>query len=213
MVPIINKRNGEVVGGVGCLCVIDMIQPTVENTLKTREEVAAISIYSSNGFVIASYVPDRVGKMLKDVDTIYGSNIDAAFSAVQKGEEFECSSYAPTLKTNVEITMQPFPLGNSGATWSIMIASARSYILKEVNYMTRFTIIIAVIAIIIAAVIVYFVLQSTTKPIVKVSETLKDISEGEGDLTHVITVSSKDEVAALPCTSIKHLKKSKTWCS
>jgi methyl-accepting chemotaxis protein len=52
MVPIINRRNGAVVGGVGCLCVIDAIQPTVENTIKTREDVAAAVIYSSNGFII-----------------------------------------------------------------------------------------------------------------------------------------------------------------
>jgi len=210
MVPIINRRNNEVVGGVGCLCVIDAIQPTIENTMKTREEVAAISIYSSNGFIIASYVPERVGKMLKDVDTIYGENIDNAFSAVQKGAGFECSSYAPTLKTNVEITMQPFPLGNSGATWSIMIASPRSYILKEVNEMTEFTIIIAAIAIVIAAVIIYFTVQSTTKPIVKVAETLKDISEGEGDLTRRIAVSSKDEVGDLALYFNKTLEKIKT---
>ncbi|MCL1955448.1 MAG: methyl-accepting chemotaxis protein, partial [Brevinematales bacterium] len=197
MVPIINHRNGEVVGGVGCLCVIDAIQPTIENTMKTREEIAAISIYSSNGFIIASYVPERVGKMMKDVDTIYGENMDNAFSAVQKGEEFSCSSYAPVLHTNVEITMQPFPLGSSGATWTIMIASARTYILKEVNQMTMFTIILAAIAIVISAVIIYFTLNATTAPIVKVSETLKDISEGEGDLTRSIHVASKDEVGDL----------------
>jgi len=209
MVPIINHRNGQVVGGVGCLCVIDAIQPTVENTIKTREEVAAISIYSSNGFIIASYVPERVGKMMKDVDTIYGEHMDAAFSAIQKGEEFECSSYAPVLKTNVEITMQPFPMGNSGATWTIMIASARTYILKEVNYMTKFTIILAIIAVVISAVIIYFTVQSTTNPIVKVSETLKDISEGEGDLTRSITINTKDEVGDLAIYFNKTLEKIK----
>ncbi|MDR2729734.1 MAG: hypothetical protein LBB81_02415, partial [Treponema sp.] len=53
MVPIINPRTNEVVGGVGCLLVIDGIQPTIENTLKTREEITAMAIYSSNGFIMA----------------------------------------------------------------------------------------------------------------------------------------------------------------
>jgi len=209
MVPIINHRNGEVVGGVGCLCVIDAIQPTIENTIKTREEIAAISIYSSNGFVIASYVPDRVGKMMKDVDLLYGKYMDDAVKAVQNGESFACSSYAPALKADVEITIQSFPMGSSGNSWSIMVASTKTYILKEVNAMTRFTIILAIIAIIISAVIIYFTLQSTTNPIVKVADTLRDISEGEGDLTRSIAVASKDEIGDLALYFNKTLEKIK----
>ncbi|MDR2575105.1 MAG: methyl-accepting chemotaxis protein, partial [Treponema sp.] len=209
MVPIINRRNNEVVGGIGCLCVIDAIQPTIENTIKTREEISASAIYSSNGFIIGHYTPERVGKMMKDVDIIYGKYLDDAFRAVQKGEEFICSSYSPALKSDVEITIQSFPMGDSGKSWSIMVASTKAYILREVNEMTIFTIIIAAITIIVAAVIVYIVLHNTTQPIVKVAETLKDISEGEGDLTRSITVTSKDEVGDLALYFNKTLEKIK----
>jgi methyl-accepting chemotaxis protein len=209
MVPIINRRNNEVVGGVGCLCVIDAIQPTIENTIKVREEISAMVIYSSNGFIIAHYTPERIGKMMRDVDVVYGKYMDEAVKAVQNGEEWAGSSYSPALKSDVEITIQPFPLGNSGKSWSVMVASTRSYILREVNEMTIFTIIIAAITIVIAAVIVYLVLHSTTQPIVKVAETLKDISEGEGDLTRSIPVTSKDEVGDLALYFNKTLEKIK----
>jgi len=197
MVPIINHRNNEVVGGVGCLCVIDAIQPTIENTIKTREEISGIGIYSSNGFIIAHFVPERVGKQLIDVDVIYGNKIKEANQAVLDGKEYICESFSPSLNSDVEITIVPFPLGSSGESWSIMVAATKTYILKEVTAMTRFTIILAAIAIVIAAVIVFFALSSTTKPIVKVAETLKDISEGEGDLTRSIVIKSKDEVGDL----------------
>jgi methyl-accepting chemotaxis protein len=206
MVPIINRRNGEVVGGVGCLCVIDAVQSTIENTIRTREEIAASVIYSSNGFIIGSYAPERVGKKLLDVDNIYGEHIQAANQAVNKGEEFTCTSYSAVLKSDVEIIIIPFPLGNSGKSWSVMITATRSFILKEVNEMTKFTIIIAAIAIVIAAIIVFFSLNSTTAPIVKVAETLKDISEGEGDLTRSIPVGSKDEVGDLALYFNKTIK-------
>jgi len=209
MVPIINSRNNEVVGGVGALCVIDAIQPTIENTIKTREEVSAVSIYSSNGFIIANIVPERIGKKMTEAETLYGDYLKDASQAVLEGKTFTCSSFSPVLNTNVEITIMPIPIGNSGQTWSIMLASSRSYILKEVNTLTMFTIILASIAIVIAAVIVYFVLHTTTKPIVKVAETLKDISEGEGDLTHTIAVSSKDEVGDLALYFNKTLEKIK----
>jgi methyl-accepting chemotaxis protein len=66
--------------------------------------------------------------------------------------------------------------------------------LAEVHSITRFTIILAVLAIAAAAVIIYFVLKRTTKPIVTVANTLKDIPEGEGDLTRTIPEKGNDEI-------------------
>jgi methyl-accepting chemotaxis protein len=209
MVPIINRRTNEIVGGVGCLNVIDMIQPTLENVIRTREEISATSIYSNNGFILASYVKERVGKNLIDVDTIYGQHINAANQAVRDGEEFSCTSYSSVLNSEVEMVIMPVAMGNSGNTWSVMIASTRSYILKEVNELTRFTAIIAVITIVIAVVIIYLILSSTTKPIVMVADTLKDISEGEGDLTKTVNIHSKDEIGDLAKYFNQTLKKIK----
>jgi len=207
MVPIVSTRSKDVVGAVGGLIKIDGMQPTVENTVKTRPEVAAVSIYSSNGFVMASYVKERIGKNMREVDTIYGDHLDDAYQAVVQGKEFVCHSYSAVLKTEVEIVIEPLPIGDSGVTWSVMIASADDYILKEVNDMRKFTFIIVAVAIVISVVIVYFAIDNTTKPIVKVANTLKDISEGEGDLTKSITVNSKDEVGDLSHYFNKTLEK------
>jgi len=97
----------------------------------------------------------------------------------------------------MKMTIAPIPLEASPTTWAVMIGSTESYIMREVNVITRFTIILTSIAIVVTVVIVYFVLNNTTKPIVKVADTLKDISEGEGDLTKTITVNSNDEVGDL----------------
>jgi methyl-accepting chemotaxis protein len=196
-VPIINLRTGEVVGSVSCLLNIAQIQPTVEELIKNHDEISAMSIYSNNGFILANIVPDRIGKMLTAAETVYGKYLQAANQAVFDGKPFSCTSYSPLLNTNVEIKITPFTIGGSDTTWSIMIASAESYILKEVNEMTLFTVIIATIAIVASAVIVFFIVNNTIKPIVKVADTLKDISKGEGDLTRKITVSSKDEIGDL----------------
>jgi methyl-accepting chemotaxis protein len=101
------------------------------------------------------------------------------------------------LGTNVEIIIEPFQIGNSSTTWSVMIGSAESYILAPVNEMTRFTIILAGIALVVSAAIIFFILVRVTKPIVMVTENLKDIAEGEGDLTKLINIKSKDEVGDL----------------
>jgi len=197
VVPILNKRTNEVVGAVGCQLDINIMQPRIEQTMKDFDEVSAISIYTNTGYIMASYRPERIGKNMVDAEVQFGSYANAALQAVKAGQEYECYSYAPTLKENIQIAIANIPIGSSKTNWSVMIGSAESYIKKDVNEMTRFTIILAAIALVAAVVIIYFVLGATTAPIVKVSNTLKDISEGEGDLTKTVNINSKDEVGDL----------------
>ncbi|GBU26689.1 methyl-accepting chemotaxis protein [Treponema sp. R8-4-B8] len=197
VVPILNKRLNEIVGAVGCQLDIDMIQPRIEQTMKDFDEVSAISIYTNTGFVMASYRPERIGKNMLDAEVQFGNYINKALDAVKNGIEFECFSYAPTLKENIQIAIANVPIGSSKTNWSVMVGSVESYIMKEVRAIERFSIILVSISLVAAVVLIYFVLNNTTAPIVKVANTLKDISEGEGDLTRSVAVSSKDEVGDL----------------
>jgi len=209
MVPIINKRLNETVGVIGCQLDISLLQPRVDATIKQYDEVSALAIYSGNGFVMASYVPEHIGKMFMDSETEFGSYINEAFDAVKAGKEYECFSYSPVLKTNLQIAVTPVALGNSGTTWAIMVGSTEDYIMKDVNQLKMFVIILASIAIVVAVVIIYLVLNNTTRPIVRVADTLKDISEGEGDLTRSIAVNSNDEIGDLSLYFNKTLEKIK----
>jgi len=208
-VPIINPRTNEVVGSVTCLLTIDGAQPKVEETIKGQDEIVAMSIYTNTGFIIANLVPERVGKTLLEAETLYGKYLNAANQAVIDGKEFQCRSHSQVLNTDVSIDLTPLNIGGSDVTWTVMIASSDSYILKDVNDITKFVIILSAIALVISVVVVYFVLDLTTKPIVKVADTLKDISEGEGDLTRSITVSSNDEIGNLALYFNKTLEKIK----
>jgi len=208
-VPIINERNNEVVGSVTCLLTIDGVQPKVEETIKGQDEIVAMSIYTNTGFILANLVPDRIGKTLLDAETVYGKYLNEANNAVINGKPFQCRSHSQVLNTDVSIDLMPLNIGGSDVTWTIMIASSDAYILKDVKAMTSFTIILTAIALVLAAVIVYFTLHGIIKPIVKVADTLKDISEGEGDLTRTIAVSSKDEIGDLALYFNKTLEKIK----
>jgi len=208
-VPITRSTSKEVVGHLCILLDISPIQPLIEGTIKNKEEICSMSIYSGNGTIMGCLVPDRVGKRLIDAETIYGDYLNDVNQAVLQGKEFSCSSYSQVLKSNVKIEIKPIQIADSDNVWSIMIASREDYIMKEVNEITRFTIILAAIAIILAAVIVYFTLHHTTAPIVKVADTLRDISEGEGDLTRTIAISSKDEIGDLALYFNKTLEKIK----
>jgi len=210
-VPIIHHRTNEVIGAVGCLLDMAVIQPTLEKTMRENDDIALMVMYSGNGAILAHFLPERIGKNMFDVDVEYGAAKLAAFNAIKNGEKFSGKSYDPSLDTNIIMSMHSFPIGNSDQTWSVLIGASESHILKPVHDITRFTIILAVLTILIGAVITYFVLHHVTKPLVSVAETLKDISEGDGDLTRSISTTSTDEIGDLAkyfnntLDKIKHL--------
>jgi len=210
-VPIVKYGTKEVVGSVTCLLTIDGAQPTVENVIKNTAGVVAMAIYTNSGFIIANISKEKIGKNLADVETLYGDHLTKVIDIVKNGGEYQLRNYSQVLKMDVSVDLMPAKIGdNSGVTWTIMIASDDDYVLKDVNEMTVFASIIAIIALVISALIVYFTLDITTKPIVHVADTLKDISEGEGDLTRHIDVNSKDEVGELSHFFNKTLEKIKS---
>jgi len=209
--PIIDDDNNEVVGMVTCLLSIEGAQPRVEQTVKESEGIVAMSIYTNTGFIIANLVPARIGKKLIDAETVYGKYIQEANDAVIKGQEKQFPKlYSQTLKTYVSIDLMPFDVGNdTGVTWTIMLAAEDDYVLREINKITGFVTVLSAVALIMAALVVYFTMDFTLKPIIHVSETLKDISEGEGDLTRHIDVNTKDEIGDLSHYFNKTLSKIK----
>ncbi|GHV67390.1 hypothetical protein AGMMS49928_04240 [Spirochaetia bacterium] len=195
-VPIINSQTNEVVGLVGVNILIDAVQPMVQSTINDNHDIAAMAIYSANGTIIGSYQADRVGKNVKEADAgLYGSRINEVANAIANSQPLNLKVYSSVLKTDIEMALLPITIGDG--YWSVMIGAAEEVILDDVHSLTRIVILIAVIVAIIVAVVIFFVLNTTTRPIVNVALTLKDISEGEGDLTKTIAVSSKDEIGDL----------------
>jgi methyl-accepting chemotaxis protein len=116
---------------------------------------------------------------------------------VLRGEKYRLAEYSENLKTELELIIYPFTIGETGAKWALMLGTAKTLILEEINAMIVYTIIVVAVAIVILGLIVFFVSGSITKPIVGVALTLKDISEGEGDLTKTVVIKSKDEIGDL----------------
>jgi methyl-accepting chemotaxis protein len=197
-VPVINPRTGETVARVGCTLSIDAMQPAIEETITNAGgEITIMAIYTDTGFIMGHFIPERVGKKMQDVDVELGEMLPKAVEELESDVNFTGSFYDPTNRVNIELVMTSFPIGNSDVQWTVMIGSSEDYILAPVQQMTLLILIIAIVAIVATAVIIYIVLNSMTHPITRVAANLKDIAEGEGDLTRTITINSKDEVGDL----------------
>jgi methyl-accepting chemotaxis protein len=193
-VPIVNSETDEVVGLVGVRIYIDALQPIIEAARKASG-VAAMTVYSHNGIILAHLFPDRIGKTLAESDvSLFGDHTPRVQAAVENKEILLLTEYSPQLKGKLALVIVPVPIGNGGSSWSIMIGVRESVILAEVRQMQLFTLIVALAAVVVSALVVFFVVSGMTKPIVRVAFTLKDISEGEGDLTKGINIKSKDEI-------------------
>ncbi|MDR2094338.1 MAG: methyl-accepting chemotaxis protein [Treponema sp.] len=197
-VPIIHRLTNQVVGRVGVNVNTAYTQPVIDNAIKAHPDITTMTIYSDNATIIASGVVTQIGKPLKDAQSsLFSAHTAAAYDAVLTGTKYQLAEYSENLKIEMEMIFYPFTIGETGASWALMLGTDKEEILAEVNEMTFFTVILAVIAVVVTAVIIYIVAGSIAKPIVGVALTLKDISEGEGDLTKTIAVNSKDEIGDL----------------
>jgi methyl-accepting chemotaxis protein len=182
---------------VGFLLDISPIQRALEHTISDNSIIAGIAIYFNDGFVMADVEPERIGRNMRDVESMYGDNMEDAYQAVVKGESRQYDGYSPRLNKKVHIELKPIRIGTSDVTWSAMLMVTKDYMLANVRHLTQYTVIAGAIAIAAAAAIIFIVFGMTIKPIEMVSENLKDIAEGEGDLTHTLSIKSSDEVGDL----------------
>jgi len=205
-VPI--RANGRVVGVAGFDLPLSGIQKISQTNKPFPDCVTAV--FSNDGTVTAHFDESRMGKNMKDTEAdMTGPYLNDFTDAVKTGKPFTFSRYIPALKTDMRIFLIPISVGATKTPLSYAIAIMHNTIMAPVYQMLTITLAISgvVLALIILASL--FLSRSISRPIVRVANNLKDISEGEGDLTRTIAVDSKDEIGDLALYFNKTLEKIK----
>jgi len=83
------------------------------------------------------------------------------------------------------------------ADWFLVSFVSKDVVFSEINRMLMLVSLIIVGLMVLTAIFIVILTKRLVKPIINITNTLKDISEGEGDLTKRITVSSNDEIGDL----------------
>ncbi|PIE61018.1 MAG: chemotaxis protein, partial [Desulfobacterales bacterium] len=81
--------------------------------------------------------------------------------------------------------------------WKIVVTTNMDETYAAINKLGKLSLILVAAMVAIATIVILFVANSVTKPIIMVVEGLRDASEGEGDLTKRLVVESRDEVGEL----------------
>ena len=142
---------------------------------------------NSNGIIIAH--PDAKNVLQLDLKTLKGmESINKAMMAGQTGTE----SY---VYKGIDKAAGYAPVKQKG--WSVAATQNASEFLASVVSLRNTIALITLISLVVAGVIIFLAASSITKPINKAVASLKDIAQGEGDLTMRLAVTSRDEVGEL----------------
>ena len=200
----IKDSKGNVVGVVGVNWVSTMQEIVDELIREIYNGKGVAGIFANDSTIVAHFDKERTRdtvennaaekKMLQEQ---HGRIIQAIKNGGENGKIVAINRYSPTFGTDLRILYQPIRVSGIDTPWCLMLAIPMNEMNKPVHEMTVFMIIFAIIMLAAVSVITFFVAQSIVKPIIGVTLTLKDISEGEGDLTRRITTSSNDEVGDL----------------
>jgi methyl-accepting chemotaxis protein len=192
----IHDINNKIVGVAGIDLPLNQIQEISQNQKPFSDSVTAV--FSNNGTVAAHFDPSRLGKNMRETEAdMAGKVMNDFMNAVKNGKPFTFSNYIAALKTKMTMFIIPITIGETATPWSYAIAVMQKTIMSPVYQMINIVIVISVLVLLIVVLIALFMSRSISRPIVNVSWTLKDISEGEGDLTKRLAVKSDDEIGDL----------------
>jgi len=172
---------------------------TIDHLTRELDIAATIFIRENNEYRrIATSLTDNTGKRM--VDTFLDSN-SAAYASVQNGREY--IGLASVLGNNY-ITGY-YPIFESGTKnvigilfLGIDMARIEKMVAENSNTQTAGSIVIGLFLLVFVILVNIVIIRAViTKPISKVTDSLKNISEGEGDLTRRIDFKSNDEIGDL----------------
>jgi len=124
------------------------------------------------------------------VNPAYRSLGNAVTTALKEKEGFINFNYHGTVRYGYYTTI-------SGTSWLLMCSFEKKELDAEVNRIRNASLIVAIPLLIVGLILAFIIGRSIARPVHEVAETLKDIAQGDGDLTHTINVHSKDEIGEL----------------
>jgi methyl-accepting chemotaxis protein len=189
--PII--ANNVVVGRCGAM--LDLTESSaLVSQIKPYGDGRAV-VYANDGTIVAHYDSSMIGKQFRDPRsiTILGEDTASELADTLKTGQAHSGSNAGRI-----FQSYPFYVGDAKSAWTILSSVPENSVFAAVTNLIHMTSIIVVVATIISIIMIFFLLKFTiTDRIAKVANAIKDISEGEGDLTRRLSKTRNDEIGDL----------------
>jgi methyl-accepting chemotaxis protein len=220
---LISRATGQAVVMLASPIFADGLGGTVVGTLVARKSSDALSQMAAE--IKTRYASGYAFLMNKQGVTIAhpdGERVMNQFNPITEAEK------DPTLKSLGDMLSRTLPQKSGvdsysymdetlicgfaevpGYPWTVYVVIEKSDFQASANRMLRIILGIGAVFTLIGIIIAIFISRVISKPVVRISEALKDISEGEGDLTRTINITSKDEIGDLAFYFNKTIEKIK----
>ena len=182
----------------------DVILDSYQKTSKRTGDAVEFTLLDSKGNVLVDCDPSlHGGKFTRDMSVI--GKLNLAEEGVQAAKEVVAgksgSMFATHARKNVlqacGYTHSAGASGFPGMGWSIMVRAPREVAMEKPNTIrTQVGLVVGISAVAVLGFGV-FLASRITRPINSLVARMKDIAEGEGDLTQRVPTSGNDEITAL----------------
>ncbi|WDP90340.1 MAG: methyl-accepting chemotaxis protein [Desulfobacter sp.] len=177
------------------------IDLSLEIFAKMNEEVRPFGtgygfIVANDGYIVAHPAKEVAGKKLQDI--VEPETASAMMTAIKSGKIYSGTRTAIAGKDASLQLMVPILVGDTDTPWSMGVSIPMDTIMENAKSLRNTSIIIGLAAVIILFSVVFYISHAlVTRPLNRVIHGLKDIAQGEGDLTLRLPVNSKDEIGEL----------------
>lgn len=157
--------------------------------------VETLSEINFNGIGHA-YIVSKEGKILVHSDSsLNGKNISEVYSGSNLTIQPEL---AETNNAGKEVLVGFFPItGVPTVDWSLAVEINKNQAYASMSEIRNLSFILTPIAILLSMIVISVLLGKLTQPLRKLQVAMKDVAQGEGDLTRRLEIESKDEIGQL----------------
>ena len=188
MIVSIVTRLKVAIGYVAIRIPVDTLNAIVQQRSGMGETSESFLVGKSEGRLTLR--TDRMVKSGRTGDEIVGENIEKAFAGK--------SGFARQQGANGEEELIHYdPLEIHGASWAMITTGATAEIFGAVTSLRNAMIVIILVTMVVVLVVALTTTALVIKPIKGTVVMLKDIAEGEGDLTKRLVVDSQDEMGEM----------------
>ena len=122
---------------------------------------------------------------------------EAGLAAIPKGESILVEQADPETGETIHLQYSPVRVGTAPTPWSMAVAGREASMMRKANRITVTVAFIGMVALALCGLFTYMTVRAIATPIKHVVARLRDIAEGEGDLTRRIDIKRADEIGQL----------------
>ncbi|MEE4197830.1 MAG: cache domain-containing protein [Bacteroidales bacterium] len=186
--PIVSDNR--FLGVVGADVQLEHFQKIVKKIKPFENSIAFL--LSHKGVYVANPDPGFLGKSVHEIFPEESEKYDV-LTKISQGEFLSYEVEGPD--GNMYYTAYaPVTIGNTGTPWSVGIAVPLDFVLKKANQNFKVSILVGIIGLLILSLVIYFISNNITNPILQITEFLKKLSRGYMGKDMVISIHSGDEI-------------------